>query len=87
MKQFVGTVCVANSQKVSDYAEYFLKEHWSFLGPGCEEKWYGTHTYKSDGRWNHLAEKMMAIFTKGGHRTFRASSAWNRGTLKSEGGG
>ena len=24
---------------------------WSFLGLGCEKKWYGTHTHKPDGEW------------------------------------
>ena len=32
--------------KVTTYAKRFLKEHWSFLGPGAEEKLYGTHIFK-----------------------------------------
>ena len=52
-----------------------------------EKKWYGTHTYKSDRRSNQIAEQMTALCTKSGHPVFRASSALNRGTLKSKGGG
>ena len=35
--------CYANSIKVRDCAKRFLEGYWSFLGPGDEEKWYGTH--------------------------------------------
>ena len=38
------SLCVANSASVSEYARTFSKGHWSFLGPGCKEKWCGTHT-------------------------------------------
>ena len=38
-----------NSQTVANYARNFPRGHWSFLGPGSEEKWYGTCTDKPDG--------------------------------------
>ena len=50
-----------------------------------EKKWYGTHTCKSDGRSNQIAEQLMAIFTKSGHSVLL--SALNLGTLKGKGGG
>ena len=30
--------CILNAREVSDYAKKFLRGHWSFLGPGDEEK-------------------------------------------------
>ena len=32
--------------------EGFQLGHWSFIGPGEEEKWYGPHTYTLEGQWN-----------------------------------
>ena len=29
----------------------FPHRHWSFLGPGSEKKWFGTDTYKPNGKW------------------------------------
>ena len=52
------------------------RDHWSFLGPGSEEKWYGTYTDKPDGSWNQSAENMMANFSGSGDPTFRAPSAF-----------
>ena len=34
----------ANSKIVAEHAKRFAHGHWSFLGPGSEKKWYGTHT-------------------------------------------
>ena len=39
-------VCEENSRKVGEYAQRFPCGHWSFLGPGSEKKWSGTHMYK-----------------------------------------
>ena len=33
--------CEYNSQTVAEYAHRFFRGHWSFVGPGLEEKWYG----------------------------------------------
>ena len=34
--------CEHNSQAVAEYARKFPRGHWSPLGSGSEEKWYGT---------------------------------------------
>ena len=75
--------CEHNSQAVAEDA----RGHWSFLGPRSEEKWYGTYTDKPDGSWNQSARNMMAHFSGSGHPIFRASSALERGELRSKGGG
>ena len=61
--------------------------HWSFLGPGSETKWYGTHTYKPNGEWDNVAEIMMINFCESGHPVFRGSGALERGVSKSKGKG
>ena len=33
--------CISNAEEVRNYAMKFLPGHWTFLGPGSEEKWYG----------------------------------------------
>ena len=43
-------ICISNSEQVKNYAKRFSRGHWSFLGPGDEEKWFGTHTYKPEGK-------------------------------------
>ena len=78
--------CEYNSQTVANYARKFPRDHWSFLRPGSEEKWYGTFTDKPDGSWDQTAKNMMANFSESGHPTFRASSAFERGELRSNGG-
>ena len=50
-------------------------------------KWYGTHVSKPNGEWNRVAENMMIHFAETGHPSFRATSALDRGELKSKGGG
>ena len=50
--------CEHNLQTVANYARKFPRGHWSFLGPGSQEKWYGTCTDKPDGSWNQSAENM-----------------------------
>ena len=59
---------------------------WSFLGPGEEEKWHGTHYHKPEGQWNTTAGVMVADFKDSGHPVFRASSALDRRFLKKKGG-
>ena len=49
-------------------------------------KWYGTHTYKPEGKWNSTAEKIVEHFKETGHPVFRGISALNRGILKRKGG-
>ena len=79
--------CEYNSQTVANYARKFPRGHWSFLGLGSEEKWYGTHTDKPDGSWDRMAVEMMTNFSGSGQPTFRASNAFERGELRSKGGG
>ena len=71
-----------NSQTVAEYARRFPRGHWSFLGPGSEEKWYGTYTDKPDGSWDRTEEEMMLNFSGSGHPIFRASSAFERRITK-----
>ena len=79
--------CEYNSQTVANYVRRFPRGHWSLLGPGSEEKWYGTYTNRPDESWNQSAKNMMANFSGSGHPIFRASSAFERGELRSKGGG
>ena len=72
---------------VAHSARRFLRGHRSFLGPGSETKWYGTHTYKPNGKRDHAAEDMVINFGESGHPVFRGSSALERGDLKSKGKG
>ena len=51
--------CLSNSEKVKNYAKRFPPARWSFLGPGDEDKWYGTHKYKLEGKWNITADVMV----------------------------
>ena len=56
--------CFSISEKVRNYAKMFPRGHWSFLGPGEEETWYGTHTYKPEGKWNTTADVMVENLKK-----------------------
>ena len=78
--------CEYNSQTVAEYASKFPRGHWSFLGPGSEQKWYETFSHKPDGSWDRMAEEMMKNFSRSAHPIFRASSAFERGELRSKGG-
>ena len=55
-------LCTANSKTVAGHARRFAHGHWPFLGPGSEKKWCGTHTYKPNGEWDHVAEDMVINF-------------------------
>ena len=68
--------CSANSFSIADPAQKFALGHWSFLGPGSEKKWYGTHAHKPNGEWDEVAEIMMINFSESGHPVFRGSSAF-----------
>ena len=79
--------CEYNSQTFANYTRKFPRGHWSFLGPGSEETCYGTYPDKPDGSWDQIEEKMMANFSGSGHPIFRASSAFERGEIRSKGRG
>ena len=76
--------CTTTSDIVADYARRFAHGHWSFLGPGSEKKWCGTHPYKPNGKWDRVAEDMMLNFSESGHPVFRGPSALARGDLKKQ---
>ena len=66
------------SLRIAEYARSFTQGHWSFLGPGAEKDWYGTHAHKLDREWEMTAEGMMLNFAESGHPEFRATSALER---------
>ena len=73
-----------NSVTVANYARRLLLGRWSFWGPGSEKKWCGTYSDKPDGDWDKTAERMMLNFAESGHPILRASSALERGELRSK---
>ena len=79
--------CKSNSSEVAACAKKNPKGHRSFLGPGTEEKWYGTHTYQPNGLWNHTAGLMMTSLRERGQILFRGTSALARGPSTSRGRG
>ena len=52
-----------------------------------KRKWYGTYSDKPDGVWDKTAEDMMLEIAETIHPLFRASSALERGELRSKGRG
>ena len=46
------------------YARRFPHGHDSFLGLGSEKKWYGSNTYKPNGEWDDVAERMLLNFSE-----------------------
>ena len=52
--------CLSNPEIVRDFARTFPLGHGFFLGPGEEEKRYGTQNYKPEGQWNSTAEVMVS---------------------------
>ena len=77
--------CILNAEKVKNYAMKFSQGHWTFLGPGSEEKWYGSSSYAQKGEWDSLANKMVQQFKETGHPVFKSISALSRGILKKKG--
>ena len=74
--------CNSNSNQIKNYAQRFSQGHWTCLGPGDEKKWYGTHCYKPDGKWDSAAPSMVQRFAETGHPIFKGISALSRGILK-----
>ena len=60
----------------------FPQGHWTFLGSGSEEKWYGSSSYAQKGEWDSAANKMVQRFKETGHLVFESISALSRGILK-----
>ena len=80
-------ICGQNSSRVSAHVKSFPTGCWTFLGPGDEEKWYGTLSRKPEEKWNDTAYILMQEFAESGHPVFRCSSPLSRKTLTSKGGG
>ena len=74
-------ICISNSEKVKAYAKRFSKGHWTFLGPGDEEKWYGTLPCTPERKWDSTATLMVERFKDTGHPVFKSISASSRGVL------
>ena len=66
-KRRIKENCIANALRDTEYARRFTQGSWSFLGPGSEKKWYGTHVSKPDGEWDKTAEGMMLNSAESGH--------------------
>ena len=79
--------CLANAKFVSLYAKRLGKGQWSFIGPGCEKKWYSISEDSPQGQWDNMAERKLLEFAESGCPIFRATSPVSRGRLKSKGGG
>ena len=73
--------CISNAERGKNYAKKFLPGHWTYLGPGSEEKWYGSSSYAQKGEWDSAANKMIQRFKETGHPVFKSISALSRGIL------
>ena len=63
---------------------------WTLVIPGPRrrrKKWYGTHTYKLDGKWNSIAEEMVEHFKEKLDTQYsEVAMRFIRGILKRKGG-
>ena len=64
----------------------FSQEHWTYLGPGSEEKWYGNTSYAQKGEGNSTANNMVQRYQETGHHVFKSISALSRRILKQKRG-
>ena len=79
-----GETCVSNAEKVKNYAMRFPEGHWTFLGPGSEEKWYGSSYHVQEGQWNCTAAKMVQRLKETGHLVFKSISAFESWDLEAK---
>ena len=63
------------------YAKRFSQVHWTFLGLGDENKWFGNRNYKPGGKWNSVASQMVPRFKERGHPVFTGAGALSRAIL------
>ena len=64
--------CISNAERVQNYAMKFSQGHWTFWGPGSEEKWYGSSFYaqkeewglRSQTKWYNDAKKLVFLCSK-----------------------
>ena len=68
--------CISNAEKVKNYAMRVSQGHWTFLGPGSEEKWYGSSYHAQKGQWQWLYSRQYGATIQ------RNCSALSRGILK-----
>ena len=61
------------------YAKRFPFGCWSYLGPGCEKKRYGTHVNKPNGERTGLPRTRLLISLKSGILFFQTTSPVERG--------
>ena len=73
--------CISNSEEVRNYAMRFLQGHRTFLGPGSEEKWYGSSSHAQKRQWNCTAENGATI-QRNWSFCVQNISALSRGILK-----
>ena len=59
----------------------FSQGHWTFLGPGSEEKWYGSSSHAQKGQWTCTAHKLVQRFKETSHLVFKSISASSRTIL------
>ena len=84
MDKFPRIHYIGKSRRESKDIEDSRKDVVRFQG---ERIWYGTRHHKPSGEWGKTAEGMMLNFAESGHPVFRATSALERGDLKSKGKG
>ena len=80
-------MCWYTARRVAQFAENFKPGQRSFLGPGDEERWYGSLIKKPHGEWNSIAENMIQELAMIRHPVFRCSSQVPRNVLKRKGKG
>ena len=78
--------CLINAESVKVLARRFGIGQWSFIGPGCEKKWYSSEN-SPQGAWDNITEEMLLEFAESGHPIFRATTPLSRCILKSKGRG
>ena len=74
---------MAHAGVVKVLARKFGVGQWSFIGPGSEKKCYSPEN-SPQGAWDNIAEEMLLEFAESGHPTFRATTPFSRGILKSK---
>ena len=62
----------------------FPEGHWTFLGPGSEEKWYGSSYHVQEGQWNCTAAKKVQRLKETGHLVFKSISAFESWDLEAK---
>ena len=78
--------CRQNSTGVASFAEDFEPGRWPFLGPGDEEKWYGSLVTKPGWKWNSTAGMMIQELATSAHPVYRCPTPQSKGVLKSKEG-